>query len=390
MPGAAGPTRRARAPRGPRLPRAARGHPRCRRVPRVAESHGHVAEQPPPLRATDRAAAEALGEGGGGEPRKLREVGGEGPGPRLERGAAVPAAPPVPRAHVLADVAAEDVTAHPLARLLGDRTLHLDGQVADAPRRVEQVRRRQRTGRAGVQAGGAAPARVRPRRVGRELEVGDDLAQEEPGPVLGVEEARVLAPRAEAGRGRVRLLRDGPGVDVRPRLEGPRLRAQGAHDPVQECLHHVVVVVAPGVAGDPAAVAGCVSGVRVGGVVLQPHADDRARPGEGGAQVAPLRDLRGEVRHLARVAPRDPLREEPQLGRGLGAGDPREVEARLEGEGLHARRQGRAVHRLEYSGRRYSVGVPPSPSSPPPRARPHSWHSAAPAACSVPQAGQRT
>ena len=85
------------------------------------------------------------------------------------------AAPPVPRADVLADVAAEDVAPHAVPALLGDGALDLDGQVADAARGVEDVGGREGAGGTRVQAGGAAPAHVRPRGVSRQVEVGDGV-----------------------------------------------------------------------------------------------------------------------------------------------------------------------------------------------------------------------
>ena len=85
-------------------------------VARVAERHRHVAQQPPPLRALHRAAPEALAEGLFVEAGEPGEVGRLRARPRLEGGAAAVAPLPVPRAHVLADVAAEDVAAHALAR----------------------------------------------------------------------------------------------------------------------------------------------------------------------------------------------------------------------------------------------------------------------------------
>src|SRR5437867_4377258 len=107
--------------------------------------------------------------------------------------------PAVPRADVLADVAAEDLAAETGALPVGDGALQLDGQVADAARGVEDVRGGQGAGRARVEARGAAPAHVGAGGVGKQLEVGDQLAEEEPRAVLRVQEAGVLAPGAEPG-----------------------------------------------------------------------------------------------------------------------------------------------------------------------------------------------
>src|SRR5690606_846381 len=58
---------------------------------------------------------------------------------------------PVPRAHVLAGIAAEDAVAEPGGELFGDRALVLDGPVADAPVRVEAAGRDEGVGGAGVE-----------------------------------------------------------------------------------------------------------------------------------------------------------------------------------------------------------------------------------------------
>ena len=154
-----------------------------------------------------------------------------------------------------------------------------------------------------------------------QVEVGDELAEEEPRAVLGVEKAAVLAPGPDPGGGGPRLLRDRAGVHVGPRLEGPGLLPQPRGQAVEHRLHHVVVVVAPGVPRDPAAVGGGVGGVRPRRVVLEPHAQDRSRPGEGRAQVAALRHLARQVGHLARVPAGHPLGEEREVGRRVGPRD---------------------------------------------------------------------
>ena len=58
--------------------------------------------------------------------------------------------------------------------------LVLDRQIGDAAPRIEPVGRGKRRGRADVEAAPAGAAMVGLRRVGRELERGEDLAEEQP------------------------------------------------------------------------------------------------------------------------------------------------------------------------------------------------------------------
>ena len=198
------------------------------RVAGVAQRHRDVAQQAAALGPLDGAPA---------KPRARNAVLVEG-GQRIEvrrhqplAGREVSAGPcsspsPVPRAHVLADVAAEHVAADGRAVLVRDRALDLDREVADAAARVEHVGRDQSAGGAGVQARGAGPAHVGARRVRLHLQVGDDLAEEEPRAVLGMQQTGVLAPRPQAGGGGVGALHDRSGVHVDARLHRAQLGDQ--------------------------------------------------------------------------------------------------------------------------------------------------------------------
>ena len=185
------------------------------------------------------------------------------------------------------------------------------------------------------------------RRVGRQLQVGDDLAQEEPRAVLGVEQAGVLAPRPEAGRGRVGALHDRPGVHVDARLQraraprqalAPAARAspssrRGSRRPRRSARSS---------RGRPAPRSSTGAGVSY----CRPDAQHASAP--TGTRRAGRRGVsrwRGEVRHLARVAARDPLREVGQLGGGVRRRDAGQVEAGLEREGPGARGARAGLHR---------------------------------------------
>ena len=170
--------------------------------------------------------------------------------------------------------------------------------------------------------------------VGSELEVGHELAQEEPRPVLGMEQAGVLAPGPEAGRGGVGPLHDGPRVHVGATLERAGLRPQRARPAAASMdAHHVVVVVAPGVAADPPVVLRRLGRVRGGRCrTAAPRtgpSGPRGRRRAGRSAGPPGRS--GSASRRRGRAP--PIGEGRKLPRRVGPGDAREVEAAW-GQGL--------------------------------------------------------
>ena len=85
----------------------------------------------------------------------------------------------VPRAYELAVVAAVDAVADGGAQLDRDAAVVLDRQISDAAARVELLRRNDRLRRTGRDAGAAAAAVSTRRRIHRQRQVSQDLAQEE-------------------------------------------------------------------------------------------------------------------------------------------------------------------------------------------------------------------
>ena len=118
----------------------------------VAERHGGVAEKAAPLRAGHRRLPEARAEA------RLVEREQRGQVRRQRLGAGRVACLPVPRARLLAEVAAEDPVAELRAQLHGERAPVLDGQVREAAARVHGVAGPEGAGRAGGVAAGAGPA----------------------------------------------------------------------------------------------------------------------------------------------------------------------------------------------------------------------------------------
>src|SRR5690606_22154205 len=170
-----------------------------RRGRSVAQGHGDVAQPALVAAAADRAAlgaaqelllfpGEQLGEGGLVEVVAGAEVRLVGAPREL-----------VPGTHQLAVVAAEDAVADRRAQLLRDPAVVLDGQVGDATPRIQPVGRGDRPGRTGGDAAAAGAAMRAGRRIHRQRQVQVNLAEEEPGAAVLVDQAGVLADPAQPG-----------------------------------------------------------------------------------------------------------------------------------------------------------------------------------------------
>ena len=196
-PAARAPSARARRAARRRRPRSARARRACARlvVADVAERDERVPAQPArvvprhvePVELVDQLARVGL------EPRDQIDVRGR-VGLQLR---APPLDAAVPRADVLADVAAVDLRAELGAVGLRDRLGRLR-PVREAARRVEHAGLVERAGRAGVDAARARAAAGVERR--RRLELGgrDERAEHDPRAVPAREHHRVLAVEADA------------------------------------------------------------------------------------------------------------------------------------------------------------------------------------------------
>src|SRR5262249_4118939 len=85
----------------------------------------------------------------------------------------------IPRAHELTVIAADDAVADGSSQRDRDRTVMLDGEVGDAAPRIELVRRDDGARRAGRDARLARAAVRARRRIERECEISEDLAEKE-------------------------------------------------------------------------------------------------------------------------------------------------------------------------------------------------------------------
>src|SRR5499427_5273868 len=249
---------------------------------------------------------------GVGEPFPQLRVGhgGDVGSARVRRGRVELALPrqrrlPVPWADALAGIAAE-LPGSELPREGGlDLSTVLDGQVRDAPARVQHVGRDEGLRRAGVEAGATASAAIGERLVYVEGRRSQEHSNEEPRPEVGMKQHGVLADPAEPRpRGQV-ALENRTGVHVALAARAARLgeiRGQLG----QTRRHHRMVVAPPRVAGHrrPGGVAG-----RLALVVVESDADDGARTGEHARGIEPLAGAAGEIAHGRAVAGLQPPRE---------------------------------------------------------------------------------
>src|SRR5579875_3200316 len=114
-------------------------------------------------------------------------------GPRRGAGAAVG------RADLLADVASEDPVTHQWAQLARDDAAMFDREVRDAAVAVDDVGSDYSAGRAGAQTEVTAAAIGAQRLILGQLQLGQDLAQEDPRAGLLGDDVGVLADPADAG-----------------------------------------------------------------------------------------------------------------------------------------------------------------------------------------------
>ena len=218
----------------------------------IADRDQHIAHETVAADALDRALGEQRAEAGVVEPRQFGERRRAQRLARLELRLAAGLGELVPRTDREAIVAAVDAVAHQRAQFARDRALVLDGEIGDAAPRIEPVRRRESGGRADVEAGVAGAAMIVRRRVGRQLERGEDRAEEQPGAELERHQIGVLALPAEAGRFGERLLHHGRGIDEHLDVAAG-LFDQPAAERLQPRLDHLVVIVALGIDRDGAA-----------------------------------------------------------------------------------------------------------------------------------------
>src|ERR1019366_2825580 len=316
----------------------------------VSERDGDISPQVIETRALHRRTAEDFAKLFQAQGRQPLQIGIHQPRPRLKLRRLRHRGFTVPRANILANVAAEHLPAHAGTQLFGNRAAFLDGEIRDAPGRVELIRSRESVGRTGVEAARARAAAVGRRQIGRQLQRRQHDAEEEPRPQPLIQDAGVLANPADPSVLSKDPLDDRTGVHVTPGarrghllpladFQQPRFqRAQLSE------YYLVIVTLRPGVARDPS-LCGRAGVRRVGlaSVVIQGTYHHRTRPRCDVRQRSALQ-FAGlvacfQVLHLPRAAVGDPLGKKAVL-RGVGhSGYAGEIEARLGGKAFAIVRQ---------------------------------------------------
>src|SRR5690606_24980131 len=155
----------------------------------------------------------------------------------------------VPWADQLAIVAAEYPVADQAAQLFGDRALELDGQVGNAPSRIQELRADEGGGRANIQAGLArATVVLGMGRIHRQRQVDEQLAEKEPTASLLVQQESVLADPAQSSLVGQSLFQHWRAVDEGAVTERADLRLDALGQLLQALADQLVVIAAQGVA----------------------------------------------------------------------------------------------------------------------------------------------
>src|ERR1035437_3256295 len=139
----------------------------------------------------------------------------------------------VPRTNLLADVASEDVPAHPVAMLLRNRASQLDREVRNAAPRIQRplpfTIQYDRFRRTRVDASRARPAAVRRWTARLQLQRRHDLAQKKPRPQRLMNQARILPDPSQARLSRVTSFQQRRRIDADFIFERTRLALQKLH-----------------------------------------------------------------------------------------------------------------------------------------------------------------
>src|SRR5258708_1114523 len=193
----------------------------------------------------------------------------------------------VPRTDVLADVDTKDVVYHLVSEFQRNLTTLFNCQVSDAAAGVQLARGDNGVRGTSVNASSATSAAVRYRDSWREIERSKYDSQKKEGAQLGMDQAGILANPTEARILGVDTLHDGPCIDVaaclaREVVLGCKLLDGGLNLFKARLQRLMIVLISPGVAGDPCAPRVVnLRGVGPLRVVIQAADDYRAHPRRG-------------------------------------------------------------------------------------------------------------
>lgn len=185
----------------------------------------------------------------------------------------------VPGADQLAIIAAENPVAHGLAEFQRNGAARLDGEITDTAPRVELIGCDDGARRANINTGTATAAVRAHRRIHRQGEVGEQLAEKKEGAGLTVDDQGVFADPAEAGLLRHGFFQYRCGVDKSAVTHGAAAGDNTVGQLLQALADHLVVVTTQRVAGNigAAAVLQRFPGARVFRQVVHAYRDDALR-----------------------------------------------------------------------------------------------------------------
>src|SRR5215472_296685 len=143
----------------------------------IADCDEYVAHEARAADALDRALGKQSAECGVVEPGQIGELRGAQRLPRGEFYFVAGHRELVPRTDRQAIVAAIDAIAHQRPKFARDLALVFDGEVGDAAPRIEAVRCRKSRGGTNIEASAAGPAMIGFRRIGGQVERGEDRAE---------------------------------------------------------------------------------------------------------------------------------------------------------------------------------------------------------------------
>jgi len=240
----------------------------------------------------------------------------------------------VPGTDILADVTAEDVPSQPGPAIGWDFPAQLDRQIRDAEPRVDGVSAGSRNDgvrRARFDAARASPAAIGRGSVRLQLERGENFSQEDPRPQLLIDNTGIPSDPAESRQPGVAALQKWCCIDADLPLE-LHLPAQFFDQLRHPRPHDVVVVVAPGIAGDPGsrglAIVGMFGRVGCGPVVNLTQTDDRPGRGQQSSRILPdICPIVGEVAHSTRKTSGRPFSIASDVSRGIRRGEAAQLEA---------------------------------------------------------------
>src|SRR5271170_5950099 len=190
------------------------GRGRC-----VAESDGDIAQPSFIADAPNGAAASLLQELGLAPCKQIGELRVIESVPSREILFRCGARKLVPRTYQLAIIAAVDAIADGAAKLNGNRSAELNGQVGNAASSVKTVRCDDGTGRAGGHAGATRAAVRAALAVDGQFQVEVDLAQKKIGSGVAIDQIRMLADPPQPGVARQGLLQNRCAVGEHPVAE---------------------------------------------------------------------------------------------------------------------------------------------------------------------------